>query len=70
MGATSIVMAVSTHPEKIGLVESLARPGGNVTGLSNIAPELRAPSPRRPLQSEREHPASLALAEVEGGYDA
>lgn len=35
-----IVMAVSTHPEKIGLVESLAHPGGNVTGLSNMAPEL------------------------------
>jgi putative ABC transport system substrate-binding protein len=35
-----IVMAVSAYPDKIGLVESLARPGGNVTGLSNIAPEL------------------------------
>src|SRR6185436_14865314 len=35
-----IVMAVSAYPEKIGLVESLARPGGNVTGFSNIAPEL------------------------------
>ncbi len=37
-----IVMAVSAHPEKIGLVRSLARPGGNVTGMSNIAPELGA----------------------------
>ena len=35
-----IVMAISSYPEKIGLVESLARPGGNVTGLTNIAPEL------------------------------
>jgi putative tryptophan/tyrosine transport system substrate-binding protein len=35
-----IVMTVSAYPEKIGLVESLARPGGNVTGLTNIAPEL------------------------------
>jgi putative ABC transport system substrate-binding protein len=35
-----IVMAVSSYPDKIGLVESLARPGGNVTGLSNVAPEL------------------------------
>ena len=35
-----IVMTVSSYPEKIGLVESLARPGGNVTGLSNVAPEL------------------------------
>jgi ABC-type uncharacterized transport system substrate-binding protein len=32
-----IVMAVSAYPEKIGLVESLAHPGGNVTGLSNGA---------------------------------
>lgn len=37
-----IVMAVSSYPDKIGLVESLARPGGNVTGLSNVAPELMA----------------------------
>ena len=35
-----IVMAVSSYPDKIGLVESLARPGGNVTGLSNVGPEL------------------------------
>ena len=35
-----IVMAVSSYPERIGLVASLARPGGNVTGLSNVAPEL------------------------------
>jgi putative ABC transport system substrate-binding protein len=37
-----IVMALSQHPEKLGLVESLARPGGNVTGLSTIAPQLMA----------------------------
>ena len=37
-----IVMAISQHPEKLGLVESLARPGGNVTGLSTIAPQLMA----------------------------
>jgi putative tryptophan/tyrosine transport system substrate-binding protein len=36
-----IVMAVSSYPERIGLVESLARPGGNVTGLSNVSPELQ-----------------------------
>jgi len=35
-----IVMAVSAYPDKIGLVESLAHPGGNVTGLSNVSPEL------------------------------
>lgn len=37
-----IVMALSQYPEKLGLVESLARPGGNVTGLSTIAPQLMA----------------------------
>jgi putative tryptophan/tyrosine transport system substrate-binding protein len=35
-----IVMAVSGDPVKTGLVESLARPGGNVTGLSLLTPDL------------------------------
>ena len=39
-----IVMANSAYPDKSGLVESLARPGGNVTGLSNFAPELMSKS--------------------------
>jgi putative ABC transport system substrate-binding protein len=34
-----IVVASSGDPVGSGLVESLARPGGNVTGLSQIAPE-------------------------------
>ena len=34
-----IVMAVSATPVETGLVASLARPGGNVTGLSIMAPE-------------------------------
>jgi len=34
-----IVMAVSAAPVEAGLVASLARPGGNVTGLSIMAPE-------------------------------
>ena len=38
--STPIVMTSSVYPDRIGLVESLAHPGGNVTGLSNIAPEL------------------------------
>jgi putative tryptophan/tyrosine transport system substrate-binding protein len=40
--AIPIVMALSQHPEQLGLVESLARPGGNLTGLSTIAPQLMA----------------------------
>jgi len=42
-GATKtipIVMAVSPDPIATGLVESLARPGGNTTGMSDQVPEL------------------------------
>jgi putative tryptophan/tyrosine transport system substrate-binding protein len=35
-----IVMAVSSDPVGTGFVASLARPGGNVTGLSSMSPEL------------------------------
>jgi putative ABC transport system substrate-binding protein len=42
-GATTIipiVMTTSTDPVGAGLIASLARPGGNVTGLSGLTPEL------------------------------
>src|SRR5262244_1327253 len=35
-----IVMTQSTDPVREGLVASLALPGGNVTGLSGLSPEL------------------------------
>ncbi|MGN6731593.1 MAG: ABC transporter substrate-binding protein, partial [Candidatus Binatia bacterium] len=35
-----IVMASVGDPVGSGFVESLARPGGNITGMTNIAPEL------------------------------
>src|SRR5215472_11415459 len=35
-----IVMAPGSDPVEVGLVASLARPGGNVTGLSIMAPEV------------------------------
>ena len=35
-----IVMAVSTDPVGIGLVASLPRPGGNITGMTSLSPEL------------------------------
>ena len=39
-GTIPIVMAPAGDPVATGLVASLARPGGNVTGLSNVAAEL------------------------------
>ena len=35
-----IVMAQDTDPVGNGFVASLARPGGNITGLSSLAPEI------------------------------
>ena len=37
-----IIMASGADPVAIGLVSSLARPGGNVTGLTNLTPALLA----------------------------
>ena len=42
-----IVMVNSTDPVETGFVASLARPGGNVTGLSTLSPALSA---KRQLQ--------------------
>ena len=44
-GGTStipIIMAWSGDPVRIGVVNSLAHPGGNVTGLSSLAPQVSA----------------------------
>jgi putative ABC transport system substrate-binding protein len=38
--AIPIVMTNVSDPVALGLVESLAKPGGNITGLSTQAPEL------------------------------
>jgi len=46
MQATKTIPIVMTHPNPVeaGVVQSLARPGGNVTGVTNISAEL---SPKR-----------------------
>jgi putative ABC transport system substrate-binding protein len=35
-----IVMTNTSDPVALGLIKSLAKPGGNITGLSNLAPDL------------------------------
>ena len=35
-----IVMAITPDPVQVGLVDSLARPGGNITGLTSLARNL------------------------------
>ena len=41
-GTTPIVMATSADPVAAGVVKSLSRPGGNVTGLTTLVSELAA----------------------------
>src|SRR5262245_45295753 len=38
--AIPIVMANDADPVGSGVIASLARPGGNITGLSNLSPEI------------------------------
>ena len=39
-GTIPIVMAASGDPVRTGLIQTLARPGGNVTGLISLTPEM------------------------------
>lgn len=41
-GEVPVVMAVSADPVRYGLVASLGQPGGHVTGMSILSPELSA----------------------------
>jgi putative ABC transport system substrate-binding protein len=39
-GAIPIVMLNASDPVELGLVQSLAHPGGNITGMTRLSPEL------------------------------
>jgi putative tryptophan/tyrosine transport system substrate-binding protein len=77
-----IVMVGVADPVALGLVDSLARPGGNVTGLSNVALDLNSklvellkemvPSARRigVLRSPNNPGVSLQLRETENAIRA
>jgi ABC-type uncharacterized transport system substrate-binding protein len=59
-----IVMTVPTDPVEAGLVESLARPGGNITGLTNLVVEIAG----KPLELFKETVPTLVRVAV--FYDA
>ena len=61
-----IVMALAGNPVETGLVESLARPGGNITGMAGVAAELAGKS----VQLIREMlPLALRVAALANGAD-
>jgi putative tryptophan/tyrosine transport system substrate-binding protein len=41
-GSIPVVLATSFYPVELGIIASLARPGGNVTGVTHVTPELIA----------------------------
>jgi putative tryptophan/tyrosine transport system substrate-binding protein len=53
-----IVFTIPGDPVRQGLVESLNRPGGNLTGISNLAGVVVAKQPQRPLFRYRLNPPS------------
>src|SRR5947209_5547849 len=57
-GTIPIVMAIIGDPVAAGLVESLARPGGNATGFSIVAPDLSGKTTRAAQRNRPRHIAS------------
>ena len=75
VGQTPVVFAMSADPEKAGLVQSLARPGGNFTGATfmsyelntkrlELIEELLPTASRVALLSNPEHPGEDGELEV------
>ena len=74
-----IVLAISSDPVSLGMAESLARPGGNVTGVMTLSLEITAkrlellreivPGTRRiaVFEDSRDDISRLALAEAQQG---
>jgi putative tryptophan/tyrosine transport system substrate-binding protein len=58
-----VMVGAGTDPVEAGFIDSLARPGGNVTGLTNLAPELAG----KRLELLKE--AAPQLARVAALYD-
>src|SRR2546426_4067568 len=54
-GAVPIIMATVMDPVALGFAASLAQPGGNLTGLAILSPELTA----KRLQRSEEHTSEL-----------
>ena len=71
------IVAVTGDPVRLGLVSNLSHPGGNITGLSNIAPELAAKRlelirellPKATLIGELVDPANTYWQRVRPDYE-
>ena len=61
-GSIPIVMVAVSDPTRIGLVASLARPGGNMTGLSLLTPELSGKRLQLLMEIVRQSPRVATLS--------
>jgi putative ABC transport system substrate-binding protein len=61
-GSIPIVMVAVSDPARIGLVASLARPGGNMTGLSLLTPELSGKRLQLLMEIVRQSPRVATLS--------
>ena len=56
-----IVMVTTTDPVAAGFVDSLARPGKNITGLTRLTQELAGKRLEMPVLFKRRHYYTLVL---------